>query len=881
MTEKIDTRDLYNNASKYRDHPGLEDAYRRLSNEYPERVWASSEHFADKPWAEKILRESFARIVSNSNNYVSSSDLSFKYIAGYPYAKDLALSVSREYPEKMWVNKSSIEQQEWFPQIVNEISSEQNLEKIIQKNGYSVAIELMPYFKDKSYAKDILHKIAEERPHLIIENLSAIAETPYATDILTTISKTRPHIIFRSTKQLQGLPDVANLLVNAARSYPPEAMNYAIPSGLEDFYLESVVESGSGGVIGYSRVKKEKPPLIHGKEVVEAALKTNPFVALNDTRYLASIKDSKPEALAPSEGRFRRSRHDWDSDLFGKSRTPKYPGLIRVALEKESLLSGARMDPIGAYKAVEHYKHLPFASAIADEARKGMDDAFKKTPKDTSLRVMRVVNDLHDEADPVRYKILDGLSSDQLYKVITHGRSEIFTSSYNGTLNRMLDQLKKEGKSVNDIFSNPEHQERLPVFFEAAASFGRIEDVLKSLPTDADRSKTIELMFDSVKQALSSKTRLPKAKTIESLIRDEPEQISGVQAAISLAETMGALKNPETIKAFESRLLDMYEGAKGNAKKALGLVAGAYQSGYSPVMADQFSKHDFSANYPVATLKGIEEKDLFDSQGRHVQQMFFYGDVDAKASYANLLAQYKGKDGWKTEVKNDFTVISKEQNGRTVMVVANNPGKDIGAASKFIKDELKTSPQFVVHRGHSYHTSKTMPHIGKDAKAVFWGSCGGYNEIAQTLAISPNAQIISTQGTGDKDVNDPLFKMINERLLSQGNIAWSEVWKQAHEKFMSPVIETKDKELQFTVKRGKNGEPITTRKLTDSERDAYIHFPRYVSPEKNWSTTFIQSYRNLAEPEVSDSSIPDRSENIDTRNRGSSGEWGRGAGGRR
>ena len=86
----------------------------------------------------------------------------------------------------------------------------------------------------------------------------------------------------------------------------------------------------------------------------------------------------------------------------------------------------------------------------------------------------------------------------------------------------------------------------------------------------------------------------------------------------------------------------------------------------------------------------------------------------------------------------------------------------------------------MVHRGHSYHTGNTIERLTNDAKMVFLGSCGGFQNVTETLKKSPNAQIISTKGTGTMHVNDPLFKIINEELLSnKTTITWEQIWKKA------------------------------------------------------------------------------------------------------
>ncbi|MFH0799742.1 MAG: hypothetical protein V2A66_06130 [Pseudomonadota bacterium] len=89
----------------------------------------------------------------------------------------------------------------------------------------------------------------------------------------------------------------------------------------------------------------------------------------------------------------------------------------------------------------------------------------------------------------------------------------------------------------------------------------------------------------------------------------------------------------------------------------------------------------------------------------------------------------------------------------------------------------------VVHRGHSFHAGETIGRIPRIAKIVSLGSCGGYNNVSAVLERAPEAHIISTKGTGTMNVNDPLFKMLNEAILTGEDINWPEFWRRAEGRF--------------------------------------------------------------------------------------------------
>ena len=57
------------------------------------------------------------------------------------------------------------------------------------------------------------------------------------------------------------------------------------------------------------------------------------------------------------------------------------------------------------------------------------------------LSYVRKMNDLHEEKDPVRFRCIDGFSPQSLYFLLVYGQDEIYTSSFLGTFNRMMQRM--------------------------------------------------------------------------------------------------------------------------------------------------------------------------------------------------------------------------------------------------------------------------------------------------------------------------------------------------------------------------------------------------------------------------------------------------------
>src|SRR6185369_7729394 len=132
--------------------------------------------------------------------------------------------------------------------------------------------------------------------------------------------------------------------------------------------------------------------------------------------------------------------------------------------------------------------------------------------------------------------------------------------------------------------------------------------------------------------------------------------------------------------------------------------------------------------------------------------------------------------------KNASWVTIKSKKGAPITVYANLPlsnedGLDIKAQealAAYMKEQGVT-PHILIHRGHSYHLLNSIKYATPDTKLAILGSCGGYKEIFEILNRSKDVQVISTKQIGSMQVNEPILKLMNERLLAQKDIDWSEM----------------------------------------------------------------------------------------------------------
>jgi hypothetical protein len=172
----------------------------------------------------------------------------------------------------------------------------------------------------------------------------------------------------------------------------------------------------------------------------------------------------------------------------------------------------------------------------------------------------------------------------------------------------------------------------------------------------------------------------------------------------------------------------------------------------------------------------LKRSSVQNRNGEIIELVMFYGDEDGIASFANFLALFKDSKIW-TITQNNLWVTIRSTSDQPVLIYANRPLNtelelDIQAQDS-LSDYLERhslEPAILIHRGHSYHLSKTFAKLQPSVKLALLGSCGGYKNIISVANISPSAQIIASKKTGSKFINDTLIEEINKSLIEKKDL---------------------------------------------------------------------------------------------------------------
>ena len=407
------------------------------------------------------------------------------------------------------------------------------------------------------------------------------------------------------------------------------------------------------------------------------------------------------------------------------------------------------------------------------------------------------INGLHDKPDAIRFKVLEPLSSEELYYLIVLSEDVIYTSSYVRGVYPAIFQRMKTPRGDSLIMEM--HGDYFRKFIKMAAAYNTLDHFLGTMPKE--NANTVMKAFTIGLEKASEEDAVDVADSYSSIFEKNPSL-----AKFVLHETKWNYKR----------------NLATNNKKGI-IIYNLLQTLFES--ADTSKKIDLSARLGIAPIYKIDYSALKDSAGRVVEQAFFYGndeDKDGQVSFADFMALFRGKPEWKISENPQWVSITSTK-GRPVYIFANKPLNGQDDPDEKAQDDLgayleekNMKPVIYIHRGHSYHVSSTLKRLQPSAKIVVLGSCGGYNNLSEVLKISNDAHIISSKQVGTRTVNEPILQSLNNDLIAGRNIEWLSMWRDLENRFKNDAV-AKDR------------------------------FNDYIPPYKNLGAIFIKAYRKAME----------------------------------
>ena len=375
------------------------------------------------------------------------------------------------------------------------------------------------------------------------------------------------------------------------------------------------------------------------------------------------------------------------------------------------------------------------------------------------------VNELHSSNDVIRFASVRNLRLEDIYYIITSCEQELYTSSYLGLYKRLMKNFRVQ--TADSIFRLVQY-DNFRIFIRMAANYNTLADLLGCMPEE----KAAELLTLFISGIENDKDLgLEQAMSIADLYT--------VPASTGISETIqktlqGNLDRCETGQLYfgirlYSILLQVFDLVK--QKDSLNNL------------------WVYLGNHDILRRRSLQNKN-----GEIVELVLFYGDEDGMISFSNFLNLFKDEKKWEFS-KNEFWVAIRSVSDEPVIIYANLPldnkmGMDMQAQDSLIVflRQQSADPVILMHRGHSYHLSKTLTRLQPSVKLAIFGSCGGYSNLLDVTDISLDAQIIVSKKTGSKFINDPMIDVINETLQNKNDLIWTEIWEKLRIRFKNDEV---------------------------------------------------------------------------------------------
>lgn len=598
---------------------------------------------------------------------------------------------------------------------------------------------------------------------------------PEAKDMLIQAAKLVPFAALMRIDRYAKEPYAKEVIAIAADAQPASALRLADRYIREPYAQEIIMQAAKAdphsAMSFFDRYAKEP----YAQMIITRAIEQDPVSAwrVNAMSYVAQA------ATTPAITKLQElSRMGVDPDI----------GLLL-----DELVRGTLTVDQATVLAKDDTKLLPILIRIKARPNHLGSFGIEKEIKDISLQSIQLFNTLHEVSDRQRFEGVANADSKTLFTLMTYGEEEIWTSSFNGCFDRLLARMQTEHLTGDQLICQLGFN-KFRTFIKMCAGFGRLGEFLKTMPG--------EFQKDLLRQFVTG---------IETASNP-------LEQAVVVADTFASLSDPALLTVLSDGIRAEYARVSGVSNQQgialYGLLAGMFAE--KRVIDDTWSR-EMAERYQLKNPTHIDNKELLNPDGTNVQQYFFYNDEDGAFSFKSFLGQYQGKPGWKVtnDPKSTYVTIESTNGAKKVSIYANKPEQEDQGPDDIAKALQAKNIQsiVVVHRGHSYHTQKTIDRIPFIAKIVSLGSCGGYNNLEAVLRRAPDAHILSTKGTGTMTVNDPVLRALNDMITAGKDIDWPQFWQQME-------------------------------KRLGGNKD----FGNYVPPHKNLGAMFVKAYRQQTAP---------------------------------
>lgn len=611
-----------------------------------------------------------------------------------------------------------------------------------------------PDFKiDHSYE---LNNTALSNPTIIEKSVLTVAKRNEIQDELLSLQK----------KEEISLDELKSTFVEPAVIIPPITIRITAEEQITYSLLKNLDENLGNMTFVNSFIDKS-----YAKKVLTTIANTHPDMIFKYTKNLQSkywVKELLENATRQSPSCYKRYlpnenhpvnwilQHSQDSVVVKMNAMYKSLGYRSNAYNLMDDIMTNRKSPT-ACDSITRNEELNFMELINIVVRN--EHSLGKNSVEADLQNLclvkvRKINDINNVADDVRFFSIKDFTAEQLYVLMIYGEDELFKNSFSGVFQRLMNKIPAGGGYQ---FLQNIHFLHFRTFLKICGNFGKTDEFLNKMSAD-ERLLLIGLL----------------TKNLEAE-KYNPSEV------IFVAEAIPGFTNPTDRGVINTTIKSEFERLQkandGTGMLLYGLLASVIQKS---VVAEKNWFQQISTSFELPLIDRIKISDLVNQNHQCIQQHFFYDDEDGRSSFANFIASFKSMPNYTIQSFESYVEITSTGGVNKIMIFANKPEYEQNGMNE-IQKVLKLNnwePTVIVHRGHSFHTEKTLNIIPENTKLLIVGSCGGYYKLPIAIERAPDAHIISTKQIGTMRVNDPIIKLTCEKIRLNQDLVWVDFWKE-------------------------------------------------------------------------------------------------------
>jgi hypothetical protein len=224
-----------------------------------------------------------------------------------------------------------------------------------------------------------------------------------------------------------------------------------------------------------------------------------------------------------------------------------------------------------------------------------------------ALEYVRLMNELHDSPDPVRFKCLESLNPKEMYFLMVLCSDEIYTSTFVGTFNRML---AKMAPTKGDVFLKEIQMDKFRTFIRMSAGYNKLSHFLSTM----EEPNRNVLMSTFVKNIDKNKD-------------------TDVEDAVDVADAFGSITDTKLLAYLMDEIKEDYERTYQENNKRGVITYFLLHTICRSIIDPESSSDELQTQLKVPPISYVPNQNILDNNGVVYQQVFFYGDEDGKASY--------------------------------------------------------------------------------------------------------------------------------------------------------------------------------------------------------------------------------------------------------